>query len=314
MTEIKDIQSLFIETYPQYEEIRLRSDRYWNGIKTAVVIAALLFIVGFIPVFAFADILWVFAMFASLIIYIIIANVLTLKRHDLEKFFNTIKKPFLNTLLKTIDPSFVFIDGSIPFEEVMQTKLFNPGRATPYIYNGEDFFSGSYKGVGIKLSEIAWQLNEYQPADGDFEPSVLILIDFNKNIFSHTSIYPQNSKHTKSFSILAKPNGEKITLENIDFENEFSTYSDDEIEARFILSHSFMERLLELKSILKRNSTYINFNNNTCSILIHKHTLFELNTSKTFEEDKPFERFYQEIQVIIQLIDVLRLNEKLWKE
>jgi len=314
MTEVKDIQSLFIQTYPEYEEIRLRSDRYWNGLKIAVGIASLFFVVALIPVFTFAGILWTIGMFVFFTIYCMIANQLTLKRHDLSVFFNTIKKPFLDTLLKTIDPSFIFIDGSIPFEDVMQTKLFNPERATPFIYKGEDYFSGYYKGVRIRISEIAWQLNDYQQADSDFETSVLVLIDFNKNISSNTFIYPQNSKHTKPFSIIAKPIGEEVTLENTDFENSFSTYSDDEIEARFILSHSFMERLLILKSILKRNIIHINFSKNTCSILIHKYTLFELSTSKSLQEDKPFERFYNEVKSIIELIDVLRLNEKIWKE
>lgn len=42
---------------------------------------------------------------------------------------------------------------------------------------------------------------------------------------------------------------ERVTLEDPIFERQFEVYSNDQVEARYLLTTSFMERLLELSAL-----------------------------------------------------------------
>ena len=50
-----------------------------------------------------------------------------------------------------------------------------------------------------------------------------------------------------------KARGELVKLENPEFESEFAVYSDDQIESRYILSPSLMERILSFKKQTKKS-------------------------------------------------------------
>jgi hypothetical protein len=60
---------------------------------------------------------------------------------------------------------------------------------------------------------------------------------------------PQLNFFNKLFSSFAN-NLEKVKLESIDFENRFIVYSNDQVEARYILTPSFMERLVKLEKMM----------------------------------------------------------------
>jgi hypothetical protein len=49
---------------------------------------------------------------------------------------------------------------------------------------------------------------------------------------------------------------EKVKLESTEFENKFIVYSSDQVEARYILTPSFMERLVKLQTLMGDNTSY----------------------------------------------------------
>ena len=104
----------------------------------------------------------------------------------------------------------------------------------------------------------------------------------------------------------------KINLEDRIFNKKFRVEAEDQIEARYILTPSFMERLNNLKSIYGSKNIRVNFNKDLVSIVIEtKKDLFEIGDLYTRATDtKQVDRFFEEVIAITDIIDHFKLNEK----
>lgn len=103
----------------------------------------------------------------------------------------------------------------------------------------------------------------------------------------------------------------KIKLEDIEFNKLFNVFSDDEIEARYLITTAFMERLLNLKTAFKSKNVKCAF--------INKQVFFALSTKKNLFEFgnlfKPLNNienieFFREFFSILDLIEYFKFNEK----
>lgn len=308
--ELLNLQKTLVDEYPYLEEIRKVSNFQY---VISIIFCVFGVIAYFISIIVLGGGLVSFAMFFVLLLYFYIVTSLTPKRDDYKKYFDSIKGSYIQSILKHIDESFEFKDGSIPADDVLASKLFHKKWAPVKMLQGEDYFEGCYKGIKVKISEIDFGNSEHKKA-ANFQKSVLIIADFNKNIKSETFIYDRGFRENENGSLLlSSPKGVNVLLENPDFESRFITTSNDEIEGRYILSYTFMERLLELKRYLNRNEIYVSFCANKVFILIYDKLLFEPKLSKSIHEDKTFNRFYKETNAILKIIEILRLNEKIWK-
>lgn len=124
--------------------------------------------------------------------------------------------------------------------------------------------------------------------------------------FEFKSILCLNTKYKKDGFNL-----EKITLEDIQFSKKIGVYCNDQIEARYILTPDMMEKLLylanrvgTLRMTLVDNKMYIGFENTD---------LFELSDVKDDKLETAFEKFYDEIDVLLKLVDEIKTNNKIFK-
>jgi hypothetical protein len=102
-----------------------------------------------------------------------------------------------------------------------------------------------------------------------------------------------------------------VNLEDPTFENQFEVYSNDQIEARYLLTTTFMERLLSLSSM---------FDNKIKCSFYNKKLLFMIDrgqdTFKTSSIFMPSTFVYDikniliEMSMLFQIIDTLKLSEK----
>ena len=79
------------------------------------------------------------------------------------------------------------------------------------------------------------------------------MFNFNKKFHGKTFVLPDNTE-TKFGALVGNwlqsktsSKGELVKMDNHKFEQEFVVFSSDQIEARYILTPSMMERLLEFK-------------------------------------------------------------------
>ncbi len=109
---------------------------------------------------------------------------------------------------------------------------------------------------------------------------------------------------------------DKVILEDPKFNKRFSVYSSDQVEARYLCTTVFMDRLYNLKTAFETNKLKCSFYNleGESKLMIVLHTtkdLFELGDfNKPIYEDTTIYKFYREINSIYQIIDALKLNSK----
>lgn len=116
----------------------------------------------------------------------------------------------------------------------------------------EDYVRGSYRGVALETQELTLTeeqgFGKHRSTVTVFQ-GVAIRLSMNKRFQGHTVIKQDKGRFdgwpTNNFSA----GKERVTLEDPRFEDEFEVYSSDQIEARYLLTPSFMERLQALTQI-----------------------------------------------------------------
>ena len=104
----------------------------------------------------------------------------------------------------------------------------------------------------------------------------------------------------------------KVKLEDVEFEKKYNTYSDDQVEARYILTPSFMERLKNLETVFGTNQLSCNISGSYMTITIEpEDDLFEIGSLFTSLKDtKSIVKFYKELTSILDMIDTFKLDER----
>ena len=105
---------------------------------------------------------------------------------------------------------------------------------------------------------------------------------------------------------------QEAKFEDIDFDNRFNVYTKDQVEARYLLTPTFMERLKHLETSFGTRGIKCSFFDDCIMFAISsKKDLFELGSLyKSLKSKKSVEEFYNEIQSVQNMIDYLKLNEK----
>ena len=192
------------------------------------------------------------------------------------------------------------------------------------IHKGDDYFCGSYKDVAVTISEELLQKKiVYTEFDEKFGNAASSSRSRKKNIFKGICILLTMNKNFKGRTVVLKDRGifnmfkhisglERVKLEDMYFEDLFEVYSSDQIEARYLLTTAFMERMLKLSELYGGKSIQFSFNNNQLLLAIPTNQdMFEacsffrsnVNKKKIF---RVFEQFY----TVFSVVDILKLNQK----
>lgn len=181
----------------------------------------------------------------------------------------------------------------------------------------EDHIKGSYKGVNIELTE-AELLRVSRDKDGKTTRRIIfnglfILFDVHKN-FSGKTIIKRDpvSLFNIKFSSDVFRKLKRVSLEDPRFEEIFEVYSGDQVEARYLLTYTFMERLVELQKVFGGDGTI------QCSFYEKKLLLMLPSRENKFEVGSVFKtvtfiheinQIIDEMESIYKMIDVLKLDQ-----
>jgi hypothetical protein len=207
-----------------------------------------------------------------------------------------------------------FYDQSISVVEFEASKIFQRHVDR---YSGEDLFVGTWGKTKFKFSEVdAEEKHERTNAQGHSSThyetifkGVIFIAEFHKNLKGITRV--KEGKDGFFEKLFAGKS--KVNLENPVFEKIYNTYSDNQVEARYILTPDMMERMLKLRE--KFNSKVeFSFLNNLVFIAIHSNKdKFELDRKKQVDKAQ-IKRVFAEIDSFVQIIDMLNLNLRIWGE
>lgn len=196
------------------------------------------------------------------------------------------------------------------------TELYDMGNE----FSANDLIIGKYQGIEFATSDV--HLVQVTQNDKTTTRTTLFkgqwyIFDFFKNFNGYIQIrdkerrlLKRNYKPVAFFSVHPKTN--RIIMDHPDFNRVFDVYTSDDTEAFYILTPHFMDALLRLNDIANCE-VIVGFVDNRIHILINNYkNAFEINVFQTFTREK-YQYFQAESEVIIELINVLKLETDLFK-
>ena len=218
------------------------------------------------------------------------------------------KKVFEKKIKTQIMKNICLCYGQLEYTANLKTPL-NLAYLTPNFNNSiiDDIFYGKYKDVNYAIIEI--ELHKHM---GDIDiclfDGVIIKFDFNKNFKGNTVIQPKAKLPAAPSSTL-----KHAVLEDTNFNKKYDVFTDDEVEARYLITPSFMERLNNIKMTFHANKISCSFYENYLLLGLHtKKDLFSIGSLiKPVNDEKQFFQMFEEILSIIQLIDHFKLDQKI---
>ena len=207
-----------------------------------------------------------------------------------------------------------FYDQSISVVEFEASKIFQKDVDR---YSGEDLFVGTWGKTKFKFSEVdAEEKYERTNAQGHrsthYETifkGVIFIAEFHKNLKGITRV--KEGKDGFFEKLFAGKS--KVNLENPEFEKIYNTYSDNQVEARYILTPDMMERMLKLREKFKSKVEF-SFAHNLVFIAISSNKdKFEVDSKKPIDKQQ-IKRVFSELETFLEIIDMLNLNLRIWGE
>ena len=186
---------------------------------------------------------------------------------------------------------------------------------SPDRYHSEDLISGKIGTTSFLCSEIhAEEKRVTTNGKGqtrttwvDIFKGFFFIADFHKDFKGQTTIY-RNSWIKLRFG------EQRVKLENPEFENSFDVYSDNQIEARYLITPGMMERLLDLDRKFPGKIT-VSFRNSNVIIAIPDSTdHFEARIWQSMLNDGNLKREFNILCLLLGIIDDLSLNLRIWSK
>ena len=105
---------------------------------------------------------------------------------------------------------------------------------------------------------------------------------------------------------------EKVNLEDVNFQKKYIVETDNQIEARYLLTPSFIERFNNLKNVFNSKDVRCYAENDSITFIIGtNHDIFEIgDIYHSITDGKQIEQFYKEMTAIIEMIDYFKLDER----
>lgn len=235
-----------------------------------------------------------------------------------DKFFYTVIKSFTQIDLwqKNRKESEI-----IPYNELIESGLFSD-----FTYRkNDDEFRGVYKGVQSAVSERECFFQTPMTEPSIVFKGLIIKFKSNKRIAQRTIIASKRKSPIKfllAFIVTVLCLSFRLGIENI--LNSvvagvvvasvlYFTTSEDEVEARYLLTPTFIEKFSKLKKVMKADTVKCSFYNNSIMIAVRSEKdFFELgNLFKNVSDLSTIENFYRDISIIFELIEYFKLDVKI---
>ena len=252
--------------------------------------------------------------FILLIAAIIILVIFNNKRKNYVSWF---KENIVHSIIKFIDPELHYNPiGCVHRNDYKNSGLYLEGIAR---YRGDDYVEGMRDKTFFCFSELHTEKRVSSGKNTHWQTifkGLFFIGDFNKNFQGRTFIYSENNPQLGFFSKLFNSfawNLEKVKLESIEFENKFVVYSSDQVEARYILTPSFMERLVKLQDLMGDHTSYSFVDTNVYVAIPISDALFEPSVFSENDYNRLGD-YYNTVHIVFDIIDELNLNLRIWNK
>lgn len=227
-----------------------------------------------------------------------------------KNFENSVKKVIMPTLMRAVPGFYWQQEPTITSSEIATCKIlpFTDRAGNSF----DDCFIGKYRNVNIAISECNYYVGAGNNQTTILE-GVVIKIDMNKDFEGCTVIRPRLPGYRDKHDDLKRAKMSEVKLEDPEFDKKFIVYSTDQIEARYLITTSFMERFKAVEKAFDAQFAYCAFNGR--SVYIAPHTekdMFSLcSLVSPIYNTEQFEILFNEFASVLALVDHFKLDKKL---
>jgi len=187
-------------------------------------------------------------------------------------------------------------------------------------YNGDDYVFGQIDKTQFWFSEIK---TEYKTTTSKGQTQwhtifkgLFFVADFNKHFEGCTVVLPNRLGRGAIARILQKVNLSRreklVKLEDPEFNKYFVVYGDDQIESRYVLSTSLMQRLIDFRR-KHGNPLYVSFVSSFLFLAIgYTKDLFEPSYFRTLTKFESVKPYFEDISLAVGIVEDLNLNTRIW--
>jgi len=179
-------------------------------------------------------------------------------------------------------------------------------------YDVEDEVSGAVDGINFTFQEA----HLVNTTDGlrrretaTVFRGLIGMIDFHKRFSSTTVVVPRQGTWQRAVGETVP--GQRARLESPCFEERYDVFTTDQVEARYLLTPTFMERILALDAFFKGNLQFAFDNGRFLFAADQQSDWMELRGSAQSVVDERYAAYIiLDVTLIYHLIDALKLNAK----
>ena len=167
----------------------------------------------------------------------------------------------------------------------------------------DDYVTGKYNSVPVVMIDVYVVYKKVALFNG-----LIVKIPVNKKFTSPIYINSQSTSVNNLLNVnlnmdtSIKP---QIHLEDPVFEKYFDVYADDQVEARYILTTGFMNRLVSIASKNKNSTVSCSFIDGYMYLALDGKDWFDIPSGKSFSEIGNWQR------VLVDFIDMFRIIDEL---
>jgi len=253
--------------------------------------------------------------FGEIIIMFTLAIAGMIWMHPSSKYKQLMRLNYLEDVLKFFPNTEYYPERGISFD------LLKGFRLLPFFnkFETQDYVETYYKGVPIYMCKAVATRGSGKnklimrsklvavEVSKNFQHDTFVLLDRNDSGLKRKIFSP-----TRDIPVVKLKELKRVKLEDKRFEKIFDVHSEDQVEARYLLTTAFMERLLKLSESYKANGVRCSFHNGWLLFYLKtKEKLFEagpLGESVFNFED--IRRFLRQMNEIHMIVETLKLDKE----
>jgi len=318
MKKISEVMNFYYESiYPKVLNLELERLVVVKKILKLRWILGTILAIGSLFVFIFNTLMDSITYICSLgififMIYLFFQNLFS------KRYVSGFKDEVLAKIIKFLDPN-------LTFDKLLYISSFDYQKSHIFKkkfdrYNGNDLVSGVIDQTKILFSDLHTEYKVQGEKKVEWVTifkGIFFIADFNKEINGELFVLPD--KITKNLGHIAsffqgynKKHGDLAKMDNPEFEKNFVVYTSNQITARYILTHSMMERILRLKKQVGVE-IYLSFIGTKIYIAIaYNEDKFEADPFKSLKNFIPIRNYVETLTLLLSIIDDFKLNDRLW--
>lgn len=261
--------------------------------------------------------------------FLAVAGCSAMNSGPIHRYRTHFKKQVMQRLVAVYNPTLSYSpDQGIRQEEFVRSSLY---RHRIDRYRSEDLLTGTIGATSFHFSEVHAEYKTQSQSGKNRKTQwhtlfkgIFFVADFNKNFHGMTLVIPDQAERTLGNmgqlfqewgAKLGLQPGELVKLEDPEFERLFAVYSTDQVEARYILSTSLMERLVSFRQRVQQDIAISFVNTQVYIALSSSRNRFEppslLKKSAPLSLEQ-IQAHFDDIRFAGDIVQDLNLNTRIW--